>query len=177
MIKTGGPLFMKQRRLLIVEDEADIRDFLVFKASSMGIACTEAFDGQDAIERFKDGQFDAIISDLKMPRMTGLDLLRTLRAQGHKIPFIILTAFGDKQTVIEALKFGAFDFIEKPSHDEDLFKVLFAALELGSELNFWKNEASVADSLVAMGMENSQKAAAEVERLFDLVKSGKKFSA
>jgi DNA-binding NtrC family response regulator len=167
---------MKQRRLLIVDDETDIREFIAFKASTIGITSTEARDGQEALEKFKDGEFEAIISDLKMPRMSGIDLLRTIRAQGHQIPFVMLTAFGDKQTVIEALKLGAFDFIEKPSYDEDLFRVLNSAVELGAELNFWKHELGVTEALIEMNTENAAKATAEIERLFALIKSKRTFS-
>ncbi len=167
---------MKQRRLLIVDDEADIREFIAYKAHTLGITTTEATDGQDALEKFKDGEFEAIISDLKMPRMTGIDLLRALRAKGHQIPFVILTAYGDKQTVIEALKLGAFDFIEKPSHDEDLFRVLNSAVELGAELNFWKHEVGITEALLEMSIENAAKATAEIERLFALVKNGSSYS-
>jgi DNA-binding NtrC family response regulator len=166
---------MKQKRLLIIDDEVDIRDYLASRAESIGITTTTASNGQDALKLFETEEFEAVLSDIKMPKMSGIDLLRALRSAGHQLPFIILTGFGDKDTVVEALKLGAFDFIEKPCDDENLFAVLNAAIELGAELNYWRHESSVTESLLKMGAENGAQAAAEIERLFALVKGGKRY--
>jgi two-component system response regulator AtoC len=161
---------MKIRRLLIVEDEPDIREFLADRAAVIGAQVTLAANGKEALELVQSRSFEAVLSDIKMPIMTGLELLQRLRELGNNVPFVILTAFGDKTMVIDALKLGAFDFIDKPCLDENLFKTLNSALELGAEMNFWHKDPGVLASLLTLGKDNSSKAIAELERIYSLVK-------
>lgn len=155
---------MKQKRLLIVDDEPEIREILAEKVANIDAEVTLAADGREALSILKNQTFEAVLSDLSMPYMTGIELLRSLRESGNMVPFVILTAFGQKSTVVSALNLGAFDFIDKPSEDAQLFSVLNAALELGAELNFWKQEEGITDSLIQVGTENSNKAASEINK-------------
>lgn len=119
--------------LLIIEDEQDIRDILLEELKFLPINLLTATDGQSALEIIESGSYrlDAILSDISMPKMTGLQLLRSLREKNIEIPFVFLTAYGDKGKVIEALKLGALDFLEKPYERSDLINAVETACQLG----------------------------------------------
>ncbi|KAB8033743.1 response regulator [Fluviispira multicolorata] len=101
-------------RILVVDDEDGL-------ASAIEDLLSESFDwvetahnGQEAIDKHKKDPFNVILSDLRMPILGGLDLLKQLREFDLETPFIILTAYGDQDATITALKLGAFDFLNKP---------------------------------------------------------------
>lgn len=121
--------------LLVVEDEADLNKLIIEILESEAIAIESAKDGLEALERLeKNPNISAILSDIHMPRMTGLELLKKLRAQFRPIPFIILTAYGNPQSMREAIQLNATDFLDKPFSGEELIQVVKKALEYGEEL-------------------------------------------
>lgn len=101
-------------RILVVDDEESIRRLLDRKLSAMGYSCALAADGVEAINRFGGDRFDLALTDIRMPNMDGLDLTKALRQRDEPLSVIILTAFGDMETAVEALRLGAFDFLLKP---------------------------------------------------------------
>jgi YesN/AraC family two-component response regulator len=121
----------KQDRLLIVDDEPDIREILRESLASHIDMIFEAANGEEALEKLKTVSVHAILSDVNMPKMSGLELLKQLRAQGDSTPFIVLTGFGDKKMVIDALRLGAFDFLDKPWTETDIIDVVERAIQLG----------------------------------------------
>ena len=82
-------------------------------------------------------RYDAIVSDVNMPKMNGIEFLKFIRSENIPTPFVILTAYGDKDLAIQALKLGAFDFIDKPWELENMVQTVLKALDLGFELNRW----------------------------------------
>ncbi len=121
----------KDRILLIVDDEPDIRSILEDICQELTDKIKIAENGKVALEILSHERVDAVISDINMPQMTGLQLLASLRNQGNEVPFIILSGYGDKKNTLEALQLGALDFIEKPFDDEKLLALLDVALDLG----------------------------------------------
>lgn len=101
-------------RILVVDDEESIREFLEIMLKKEGYDPTCVEDGLQAIEIFKKKSFDLVISDLQMPNMTGIELLRKIREQDPDMLFIMITAFGTTETAVEAMKLGAYDYITKP---------------------------------------------------------------
>lgn len=99
-----------------------------------------AAHGADALTIVKSQPVETIISDINMPVMDGLELLRQLRKDGYEIPFILVTAFGEKQKMLEALRLGAMDFIEKPFKNEAILAIAGKALEFGMALRELENE-------------------------------------
>jgi len=158
-----------EKRLLIIDDEPEIREFLQYQTQNLASHVTLAADGFEALEATERIQFDAILSDIRMPNMSGLEFLTAIRKQGIETPLVILTSFGDKQLAIEALKLGAFDFLDKPWEETGLVEVMGRALELGAELNYWKNAGATRDSLNRIQSENSSKSVAFLERVLGLV--------
>ncbi len=105
---------MSKGSVLIVDDEESIRRFLKGVLQDEGFEVTEAADGEQARRILEKREFNLVISDLKMGRMGGLELLTWLRGTGDQTPFIILTAYGSIPTAVEAMRLGALDFLEKP---------------------------------------------------------------
>ena len=116
-------------RVLIVDDEADSREALAELTQRWGYDVQTASDGTEALRRAIEGHPDVILTDLVMPNMDGLWLLRALRAELPECPVVLLTGRGTIQTAVQAIKEGAYDFIEKPLEIPRLRIVLERALE------------------------------------------------
>lgn len=155
--------------LLIVEDEPILRALLVEILENPEIKILEAENGKVAFEILKSHRFDAVVSDIKMPFMEGLDLLKAIRVEKILVPFILLTGHGDREQTLQALKLGAFNFIDKPFEQDHLIEVVKQALEVGSELNFWKDEIAALKSLEDLKSENTEKRIDAIEKAMGLV--------
>jgi DNA-binding NtrC family response regulator len=107
-------------RVLIVEDEPATRVGLTELVRTWGFTAASASDGQEALERITEFRPTIIISDLVMPRMGGLDLLRALATDGGDYTIVILTAQGTVETAVEAIKEGAYDYLTKPIEPQRL---------------------------------------------------------
>jgi len=107
-------------RVLIVEDEPATRVGLTELVRTWGFTAASASDGQEALERITEFRPTIIISDLVMPRMGGLDLLRALANDGGEYTIVILTAQGTVETAVEAIKEGAYDYLTKPIEPQRL---------------------------------------------------------
>lgn len=101
-------------RILVVDDEESIREFLEIMLKKEGYEVTTAEDGAKAKEILTKKTFDMIISDMQMPNVTGIELLRHVRESYPDIVFMIITAFGTTETAVEAMKLGAYDYLTKP---------------------------------------------------------------
>jgi two-component system response regulator FixJ len=130
------------KTISVIDDEASVRDAvaMLLESHGMTVAC---YDGAEA---FLAASFTAgcVVSDVRMPDVSGLDLLRKLRHIGDPRPLILMTGHGDVELAVQAIKLGAFDFVEKPFSDERLL-------------------ASVEEALIAS--ENSLKERIELEDL------------
>ncbi len=116
-------------KILIVDDEQSNRAALRRVLEMEGFMTLEAPDGLQAVELFRKELLSAVILDLKMPGIDGIETMKMCREINHEIPIIILTAFGDISTAVEAIKLGAYDFIEKPFNPEKLTVVLKRGVE------------------------------------------------
>jgi two-component system, NtrC family, response regulator HydG len=117
------------RTLLVADDDPGLRESLERTLSREGYRVVLAPDGQAALERLQAGGIDLIVTDLKMPGLTGLDLLRAAKAIAPDIDVILLTAFGTVEEAVKAMKDGAYDFLTKPFRREQLLKLIVKALE------------------------------------------------
>ncbi|MCC6149005.1 MAG: sigma-54-dependent Fis family transcriptional regulator [Planctomycetes bacterium] len=100
--------------ILVVDDKESMRDMLSLAMAARKIDVTQAGDGLAALDACKRRRFDAIVSDLKMPRLDGMGFLKELRKAGDVPPFIFITAHGSVKDAVTAMGLGASDFIEKP---------------------------------------------------------------
>ncbi len=118
------------KRALIVDDEAGTRDLLVSFLEMIGFETRSAADGEEALQIYKNRSVDIVISDLMMPKIGGLDLLRELKQIDPDVIFILITGHPSLETAIEAIKKGARDYITKPFNiDEIKIKIDRALLE------------------------------------------------
>jgi Nif-specific regulatory protein len=117
-------------RILIADDHDALRRGLARGLADAGHEVEEASNGNAAIERLHDGHFDVVLSDLKMGGSDGLDVLRTTRALQPTTAVILMTAFGSISTAVEAMKIGAFDYVQKPFELEEMEVKIDKALEV-----------------------------------------------
>jgi two-component system, NtrC family, response regulator HydG len=115
--------------LLVADDDPAVRESLERALTREGYAVVLAPDGQAALERLQAGGIDLVLSDLKMPVLTGLELLPRAKAVAPEVDFIMLTAFGTVEEAVKAMKDGATDFLTKPFQRAQLVKVVRQALE------------------------------------------------
>jgi DNA-binding NtrC family response regulator len=117
------------KKLLIVDDEANVRLMLQTALESAGYTVIQAEDARSALLRLRAEPCSLALVDLKMPRMDGMELLRTLRAAGDVTPVVILTAHGSIPEAVEAMKLGAIDFLSKPITPDALRKVVAEVID------------------------------------------------
>src|SRR4051794_29879842 len=101
-------------RILLVDDEGELRETLRGLLDSQRFEVTDVPSGPEALARLRDGSFDLLLTDLMMPGMDGLQLLREAHQVDPDLPVIILTGQGTIQTAVEAMRQGAFDYVLKP---------------------------------------------------------------
>src|SRR5215212_8146218 len=117
-------------RILIADDHDALRRGLARALTTAGHEVDEAPNGNQAIERLHEGHFDVVLSDLKMGGSDGLDVLRTTKTLHPSTAVILMTAFGSVHTAVEAMKSGAFDYVQKPFEIEEMEVKIEKALEM-----------------------------------------------
>jgi DNA-binding NtrC family response regulator len=120
---------MTKTRILVVDDDASLRRVLQVQLEQEGYAVASAASAQQTLSMLQVQPYDLVISDLKMPGSSGLELLRQIRLQYPEAIVLILTAFGTVETAVEAMKSGAYDYLTKPVHPDELSLVVGRALE------------------------------------------------
>ncbi|MGB9745205.1 MAG: response regulator, partial [Desulfurella sp.] len=110
-------------KVLIVDDDEQLRIALFSTLKHLGHECILAQNAKEALNILRKESFDLILSDLKMPKVDGIDLLKQIKQNNINTPFVIMTAFGTIETAVLAIKLGAFDFIVKPFSKETIEKI------------------------------------------------------
>ena len=119
-------------RVLVVDDDPGVRYTLRDILETDGATVEEAADGAQALECIRAREFDLVISDLRMPRLDGLELLRRLQARSGRAPapkVVMVTAHGSERQAVEAMKAGAYDYFKKPFENDELMAVVRRALD------------------------------------------------
>jgi nitrogen regulation protein NR(I) len=114
--------------ILVIDDDETVRDVLKTFLQAKGFEVTVASDGQTGLDVCREGKFDIVLSDLVMPGIDGLEVLRGISEQKLNTQVIMVTAFGSVQTAVEAMKMGAFDYVTKPFVMDELLIVVQRAL-------------------------------------------------
>lgn len=115
--------------ILLADDDAGLRKVLEFKLRKQGYQVTAVANGAEALEALKKHRFDLILSDMKMPRVTGLELLQPARRIQPDIEVILITAFAEVSQAVQAVKAGAIDYLTKPFEDDQLFVAIDKAMQ------------------------------------------------
>lgn len=117
-------------RLLLVEDDDSLREVMSSNLTDAGYEVVAASGGRASLELFDPGTIDVVITDLRMPGMSGLELLDELRKRDPAVVVLVLTAFGSTEHAIEAMRRGAFHYVEKPANLTTLLMMVERALDL-----------------------------------------------
>lgn len=128
---------MKPGRILVVDDEESTRTTLHDYFTGIGYDVVTAADGEEALKKFVPGTFDCVISDLFMPEIDGIELLKRIRAEDGDVFFLMITGFPGLDSAVNAMKEGAYDYIVKPFHMDDM------RLKVERALHVKKTEASL----------------------------------
>ncbi len=115
-------------RILVIDDEATIRMSLVEALAADGYEVEDAETGEEALARCHGDQFDLLVTDLKLPGISGLEVLEALRNQNRDLPVILMTAYGEVDTAVAAMRLGAYDYITKPFKLAEIRKQVRGAL-------------------------------------------------
>ncbi len=117
-----------KKTVLLADDDVNMRRVLEFQLDEVGYNVWTAKDGAEALQIFTNNDFDCVITDLRMPKLSGLELLEKIKTTNTEIPIIVITAFGEVETAVTAMKAGAFDYINKPFNREEILLTLERAL-------------------------------------------------
>lgn len=129
---------MQKGTLLVVDDEVHIVKITELALKDKIENILTANNGKEALDIVTSQEVHCILSDIKMPIMDGIQFIKEVRGRGNKVPFIFYTGFGSDQLMLEALKYGAFDFIDKPEM-ENLEETVLRGLKAGYE-NFTEED-------------------------------------
>lgn len=119
---------VKKGKLLIIDDESELLEILEDIFSEYVAEIHTAKNGEEAIQILKTQQFNAVLSDEKMPKKTGLDVLIWMKSQGIETPFIIHSGYGQKEVVEKARALQVYDFLDKPWQETKLIAVVTEAI-------------------------------------------------
>lgn len=126
-MKQGAPLSILQT-VFVVDDDAGMREALQSILETVGFPTAVYASAQEFLEAYHPSQAGCLVLDVRMPGMNGLELQKQLNARGAVIPVIFVSGHGDISMAVEAMKHGAFDFLEKPFREEDLLDRVRRAL-------------------------------------------------
>ncbi len=118
-----------KERILFIDDDLAGREVALFNLRKAGYEVETAADGREGLERFSPERHHLVVTDLKMPGLSGMEVLRSIRKRAPEVPVLVITAFGNVETAVEAMKEGADDFIGKPFHRDQLLLAISKALE------------------------------------------------
>jgi DNA-binding NtrC family response regulator len=115
-------------RVLVIDDEAAIRESLELLLDLEGFMAASAVDGSSGLKALEESVFDLVLLDLALPGQSGFEILQTIRARHANLPVVMITAYGTVQNVVEAMHYGANNFIQKPWDNEKLLADIRAAI-------------------------------------------------
>ncbi len=119
--------------VFIVDDDEGVRDGLSLLLETVGQSCELYECGQEFLNAYDGSKRGCLLLDIRMPRMTGLDLQKKLLEQGSNLPIIFITGHGDIPMAVEAMRRGALDFIRKPFREHDLLERINEALDIDED--------------------------------------------
>lgn len=157
--------------LLIADDEADLVEIYVDLLSPIAHQIVIAKNGAEALNYVRSGRIHAALTDVSMPVMTGLEFLAEVRKMGLQLPVVVVTGFGDKQLLLEAIRLNATDFVEKPFNASQFTTTVKKALDYGLALSELENAIDLAFANTALPAEEVQRIK-KIRKLTAALKAG-----
>jgi len=161
-------------KILVVDDEKSMREILQIFLKNEGYGVSVASNGEAAIEDIKKDIFDLIITDMNMPKASGLDLLKSAKQISPDTIVVIITAFGSTDSAVEAMKLGAYDYVQKPFQMDEIKLVVKNALE---KQRLQKDVSVLKDQLKPSSLESIIGESAPMRELFDMINKTSSSSA
>ncbi|MGI8545372.1 MAG: sigma-54-dependent transcriptional regulator, partial [Aridibacter sp.] len=124
-----------KKTILLADDDDNLRRVLEYQLTEAGFEIQTAKDGAEALEIFNNNDFDCVITDLRMPKLSGLEFLEKIKSADAEIPVIVITAFGEVETAVTAMKAGAFDYINKPFNRDEILLTIERAVNFSETKN------------------------------------------
>ncbi len=121
---------MQKTSILLIDDDDSLRRVMEFSLAEAGHTVQTAASGEDGLRLFEKGAFDAVITDITMPGMSGMEVLAKVHKRVPTLPVIVITAYGTIESAVEAMKQGAFDYITKPFNRDELRLTLEKAIKM-----------------------------------------------
>jgi DNA-binding NtrC family response regulator len=156
-------------RILIADDQEMMRDSLAATLAREGHEVAACADGPVAVGRLQSGRFDLLLTDLKMPKMTGIELLGEARRLRPEMPVVVMTAFATVSTAVEAMKLGAYDFIQKPFDGDEIKLLVERTLEHSRLIRENQALRSITDSAPQRPLIGGSDVMADVRKRIELV--------
>lgn len=125
----------RNKTILLADDDENLRRVLEFQLEEAGYRVFSASDGAEALDLFADNEIDSVITDLRMPKVSGMELLEKIKELNPETPVIVVTAYGEVETAVAAVKAGAFDYINKPFSRDEIMLTLERALSFSHTKN------------------------------------------
>ena len=117
-------------KVLIAEDESRMREVITMLLSDLPLQFIEAGDGEEAIDLFDHDTFSLVITDIKLPKGNGMEILRHVKEKDPELPVIVITAFGSIENAVDSIRLGAFDYVTKPFKEDRLCACVEKALKI-----------------------------------------------
>jgi two-component system, NtrC family, response regulator PilR len=155
-------------KILVVDDEQSLRDVLSIMLKRAGYAVTSAMDGEEAIELLNKEIFDLVITDLRMPKIDGMEVLKAVKSASPETVVLIITAFASADSAVEAMKQGAYDYLTKPFQVDEVQLIIRNALEkrrLTTENMLLKREMASQSSFAQLVGQSEA-----MQKVFDIVR-------
>ncbi len=155
-------------KILVVDDEQSLREVLSIMLKRAGYAVTSVSDGEEAIEQVQKEIFDLVITDLRMPKVDGMEVLRAVKSASPETVVLIITAFATADSAVEAMKQGAYDYLTKPFQVDEVQLIIRNALEkrrLTTENILLKREMASQSSFAQLVGQSEA-----MQKVFDVVK-------
>jgi len=119
----------KEAKILVVDDDRQVADVLLEYLTKFGFQASVAYGGREGLSKFEHGDFQLVITDLVMPEMNGMELLKAIKALDSRVMVMVITGQGTIESAVKAIKNGAYDFIPKPLRINELEVIVNRALE------------------------------------------------
>jgi FixJ family two-component response regulator len=155
------------RKILVVDDEPLVCRNTKRLFEDRGYEVTTALNGKDALSRFDVDRPDIVIADLKMPEMSGIDVLKEIKKRRPEVIFIIITGYGNISSAVDALKNGASDFLAKPFSSEEIIKAAEKAVEKAGSGTVSRRPEKVDDIEKILPIDYKKERAAEMDNVID----------
>ena len=155
-------------KILVVDDEKSIREVMSIMLKRAGYAVTEASDGEEAIDQVNKEIYDLVITDLRMPKADGMDVLKAVKSISPESVVLVVTAFGTADSAVEAMKHGAYDYLTKPFQIDEVQLIIRNALEkrrLSTENMLLKREMASQSSFARIVGKSEA-----MQKVFDVVR-------